>query len=534
MRWYLIFFLLYAGTCFGQTEHARIYFIEKANTAEVLQNPQSILSEKAVQRKELRGTPMDHRDIPVDEEYISALKNMNGIQVLAKSKWFNCAHVLGERAKIEELADLDFVESVVFESDNRNSDRTTQKPLLKNKLEVTPKFKYGLAETQVKMLGVDHLHNYNFSGQGMTIAVMDAGYPGVDKATGFARLRGAGKLLGGYDFTTRSINYTNPSRHNHGTMVLSTMAGFIKDQFAGTAPDASYYLFITEVAATETPVEESYWVEAAERADSLGVDIINTSLGYSLFDDPKYHYSPEDMDGVTAFISKGANMALEKGILVISSAGNSGNAEYFHTVGAPADASGLTVGAVSPTETYASFSSRGPTADGRVKPDVAAQGMDVTVINENNQFLQVNGTSFSSPLMAGAAASFWQINPEWTNLEVLEMVRELAHLYANPNVFLGLGIPDFSLSPDFKTEVEIIEKTGLELFVYPNPVEDFLKIGNFKNDPYTLRLFDITGRLLYITDQNQKEIDLSGFSRGIYIAMFEKNNSKKSFILIKK
>lgn len=527
----LVLFLIISGALFSQEEHAWIYFRDKANVEAALSNPSTILSEKAIQRKNLRGTPIDERDVPVNEDYITSIKSQDGISVKAKSKWLNCVHVIGDFQSISNLSSLDFVSAIEFANDNINNRSQEQDQRVKNKLETNIDFEYGFAANQTEMLNTDFLHENDFTGEGFTIAVMDAGFPNVNTIGALNRLRANDKLLGGYDFPKRSENYNNPDLSNHGTLVLSNMAGFVENKYVGTAPDASYYLFITEIGPTETPVEETYWVEAAERADSLGVDVINTSLGYTLFDDPDYSYSPEDMDGQTTFISRGANIATEKGLLVVTSAGNRGDEDNFKIIGAPADANVLAVGAVTENREYAFFSSLGPSADGRVKPDVAAQGLEIVAIDEQNRLVKVSGTSFSGPIMAGSVTSFWQVNPSWTNLEVMQMVRESASFFSDPNPQLGYGIPNFAEAySDFINETD----TSDQFLIYPNPVQNVLRFNNKPNQTYNLRLFDTRGQMVLQKKNIQNEIDLSGFSRGIYIAMFEQNNSRESFLIIKK
>ena len=328
-------------------------------------------------------------------------------------------------------------------------------------------FVYGKSDTQVKQLRVDVLHRNNFTGDGILIAVLDSGFPNVDQMNAFVRLRSNNDLLGGYDFVLRSTDIYRANVNDHGTRVLSDMAGFVDGQFVGTAPDASYILFRTEDAATETPVEESYWVEAAERADSLGVDIINSSLGYSTYDDSRYNYSPAEMDGNTAFISKGANIATEKGILIVNSAGNSGDSNWG-IITAPADANVFGVGAVDANGNYATFSSRGPSSDGRIKPDGMALGERATVIGPDDRLVPNNGTSFASPIMAGAIASFWQAFPQKTNLEIMAMVRGSSSHYQNPNSQMGYGIPDFSL-PLAVLGINESELDETLWYLFPNP-----------------------------------------------------------------
>ncbi|WP_026915550.1 S8 family serine peptidase [Christiangramia portivictoriae] len=522
----ILLLIIFASTCTFAQEHALVYFTEKPDAAAALETPQDLFSERAYERKLLRGTAIDSRDVPVHEPFIRDLKTRSGFDVKVKSKWFNSVYVIGERNAIEDLQNLAFVDRVQFMQDISSRQQNLPQKY-ENKLETEIDFNYAATSNQVSMLNLQNLHQQDHTGNGMIIAVMDSGFPNVHSLSSFQKLRNNGKLLGGYDFTNRSTNVSESTLNNHGTLVLSTMAGYSENVFVGTAPDASYYLFVTEVAATETPVEEAYWVEAAERADSLGVDIINTSLGYTQYDNPAYSYTPQDMDGQTSFISKGATMAMEKGMLVVTSAGNRGNEDNFKIIGAPADANVLAVGGVDPAGNYAIFSSTGPSADGRIKPEVVAQAIEVAAINEQNMLVGVNGTSFSSPIIAGAIACFWELNREWNNFEVMELIKELGHLSNSPNNLLGHGIPDFSTSGN------AMIPDASELVLYQNPVEDILKFAG-PEDRYDIHIFNTAGIMIRSEKSVSSEIDLSAFSRGVYIAMFESESTIEKFLIIKK
>lgn len=523
---FLFLFLSFTG--FSQ-EHAWVYFTDKANVEEALNNPETILSAAAIQRKALHHTPIDERDVPVNEDYIARVKAQDGIEVKAKSKWLNCIHVIGNTKNILALENLEFVDSIEFAADALNQRAPLKRTKKYSKLEQATDYNYGATSTQVKMLNTNYLHQKDFTGDNMIIAILDAGFPNVKSLQVFDHLRNTGHLLGGYDFPNRSEDFDNPSLSDHGTLVLSTMGGEIQNKFVGTAPDASYYLFCTEIGESETPVEESYWVEAAERADSLGVDVINSSLSYSLFDNPEYNYSTSDMDGNTAFVSRGANIAMEKGMLVVVSAGNSAENDQFPTIGAPADANVLTVGAVDPARNYSYFSSIGPSEDNRVKPDVAAQGQNVAAVDEFDNLVSVSGTSFSSPILAGSAASFWQSIPSYTNEEIKNLIIAAASLYPEYNYKIGYGIPDFK-----KAFQGIFSENFGPLAFAPNPTADILQIRNINDEPFHFIIFDTLGQKLFEKEDDNYEINLSGFSRGIYIAMFEQNGIKKSSLIIKK
>ncbi|WP_370476670.1 S8 family serine peptidase [Tamlana flava] len=532
-------FLLFQILSFAQ-EDAWVYFVDKENVSNSLANPITILTQKSIDRKSRSGVAIDERDVPVNENYISQLKSTTGITVMAKSKWLNAVHVRASQADISGLLELSFVSSVDFanKSLNRSSakvDSLRQK--LKYKLE-TPLtfFEYGSALNQVQMLKVDGLHVLGYTGAGMTIAVLDAGFPNVNTMNGFQRLRYGESILGAHDFVNRDDDVYTNTTSGHGTYVLSCMAGYLEggSQYVGTAPDASYYLFITEDATSENPVEESYWVEAAERADSLGVDIINTSLGYTSYDNSNYSYAAADLNGHTAYISKGANIAFEKGMLVVASAGNSGNGG----VGAPADSPNvLSVGAVDRNGNYASFSSVGSNNQPTQKPDVVAQGQASFIIAENDGIYSGNGTSFSAPILAGGLACLWQAMPDRNNAEIMQLIRESSSQYNSPDYFIGYGIPNFKAVVDGELPNGTYIPENLIVEYYPNPVEDklYLKLTSNQN-MVTFQLFDALGKFLkeiYVAKNELQTIDLDFLPQGMYMARITSSRNTKAFKLIK-
>ncbi|HET8808964.1 MAG TPA: S8 family serine peptidase [Flavobacteriaceae bacterium] len=532
------FFILIGFTVSAQTEDAWVYFTDKQNVATALANPITILTQAAIDRKNLHGTPIDARDVPVNQSYISQIKSATDITVFAKSKWFNCVYVRGSQAAINALANLAFVDSIDFANSSLNSREAESVKInfyqkVNKKLEVATDFTYGNTANQVEMLNVDYLHQQNYTGEGITIAVMDAGFPNVNTLAAFQRMRNNGDLLDGYDFVDDVDDEFLFTGSSHGTSVLSTITGFVQNDFVGTAPDASVYLFRTEDVWSETPVEMAYWVEAAERADSLGVFVINTSLGYSMFDNLSYSFSPSDMDGETAFISRGATVAFEKGMLVVNSAGNEGNGSWG-IVTAPADSPGaLAIGAVDANGNYASFSSTGPSADGRVKPDVAAQGASAAVITASGNISNASGTSFSSPIMAGAIASLWQADPSKTNLEIMQIVRQSASQFNNPDIFLGYGIPDFQAAlANFSTE-EITEENSFS--IYPNPVSEKLYVDFSKeNASANLQIYSILGRKVMEQQNVTDFITVSSLAPGMYLVKIVSEEKVATFKIVKK
>ncbi|OUR95558.1 serine protease [Flavobacteriales bacterium 34_180_T64] len=525
----LVFFQFFANA----QQDAWIYLIDKENVQALIQNPTLILSQRAIDRKNSHGILIDERDVPVNESYIAQLKTQNGIVVMAKSKWFNAVHVRGIETDINSLLNLNFVDHIDFADKSLNARIVLQN----NKFEIEEElldFSYGNTQNQVEMINVDALHLDDYTGEGIVIAVIDAGFTNVNTMEAFDRLRANNDLLNGYDFVDRNADVYAYMGNSHGTKVLSTMAGFVQDNYVGTAPDASYYLFRTEDASSENPVEESYWVEAAERADSLGVNIINTSLGYTTYDNSSYSYTTNDMDGQTAFISRGADIASEKGMLVVSSAGNSGNGTW-QIVGAPADAANvLSIGAVDEDGAYASFSSRGSFMQPTQKPDVVAKGANSAVINENNSIVTNNGTSFSSPIIAGGIACLWQALPDATNEEIKQYVRMSATQYETPDFFLGFGIPDLAIA--YNIGLSLQEPEVFEFNVFPNPVIDILNVhvpSHIENT--SLIIYDILGKAVFRDALTSaiNFIDMSSIASGVYIMSFESSEASKTFKLIK-
>ncbi|WP_405569602.1 S8 family serine peptidase [Winogradskyella sp. Asnod2-B02-A] len=537
MKSIFTFLLLFIciGISFGQ-EDAWIYLTDKPNVEASISNPISILSQKAIDRKQNHNVTIDERDVPVNETYISDLKLQTGITVMAKSKWFNAIHVRGIEEDINALLNLNYVESIDFANQSLNTASRSTINLNKWEVEnVTITFTYGDTQNQVEMINADNLHLADFTGEGITIAVMDSGFPNVNTMSAFQRLRDNSDLLNGYDFVDRNSDVYAFTGNNHGTKVLSTMAAFVQDQFVGTAPDASYYLFRTEDSGSENPVEESYWVEAAERADSLGVDLINTSLGYQTFDNSTYDYSPADMNGQVTYITKGASIAAEKGILVVVSAGNSG-ATSWQTVGAPADSPNvLSIGAVNADGNYVSFSSQGSAAQvGYQKPDVVARGGAAYVIDEFGGIVQNNGTSFSGPIMCGGIASLWQALPDALPTEIMNFVRQSASQYTTPDDFLGYGIPDLDLA---RSNALSLDDTEIETFrFYPNPVSKQLNIEMpLTTDQLEVSIFNQLGQEVlhqYMTEDSSF-MNVSNLASGIYLIKLSTTNNSKTYKFIK-
>lgn len=412
----------------------RISLKDKAATDYSLQKPEMYLSKKSIERRKRQGLEIDSTDLPVCKKYVDAIRK-KGVHVLVTGKWDNFVTVsCNDSMLIAEIAGLPFVRStervwrgVAKRASERDS--LINKPLCTDSL-------YGPAITQIKMSHADRLHEAGFKGQGMTIAVIDAGFHNVDKIEAMKNIN----ILGTRDFVNPEADIYAES--SHGMSVLSCMAMNQPNVMIGTAPEASYWLLRSEDEYSENLVEQDYWAAAIEFADSVGVDLVNTSLGYYSFDDPTKNYRYRDLNGHYALMSREAAKAADKGIVVVCSAGNSGSGSW-KKITPPGDAENvITVGAVNKYGVLAPFSSVGNTADGRVKPDVVAVGLGSDVMGTDGNLRHANGTSFSSPIMCGMVACLWQACPELTAKEIIELVRRSGDRAVFPDNIYGYGIPD--------------------------------------------------------------------------------------------
>ncbi len=492
-----------------------VFFNDKSGTPHTTSNPETFLSERALERRSNQNIGVIEQDLPVTPLYVEDVRN-TGATVLYRTKWMNgvlveCDQSL--KATLEALLSVSSVELVAPGA--RPSGRIRSSGKFKDVTESA-----GVTDVQLSMLGIDEMHIAGYKGEGKLIAIMDAGFPGANTATPFQHIFNESRFdaATSYNFVSGGSNVF--SQDSHGTHVFSIMGAYIPDSFIGGAYKANFILFITEHAATEYRVEEYNWLFAAERADSAGVDVINTSLGYRLFDDSNMDYSVDDMDGQTAIITRAAEIASSKGIAVVVSAGNEGGAVPT-TIGAPADGeSVLSVGAVSSAGVITSFSSIGPSFDGRIKPDVVALGSLVSLINSSGNIATGNGTSYASPLIASLVTGIWQMFPELSAQELLDTIRNRASQSNNPDNFLGYGIPNFTF---VITAIDSEEPADF-ISVFPNPTLNQVKIeflGSSQSEKIRIELFDARGSVSYVkaVPVNEKEflIDLSSHKPGLYL-----------------
>ena len=417
-------------------------FTDKAASPYSLLLPQQFLSPRAIERRARRGIAIDERDLPVNPSYVEQLRLL-GARVRYTSRWFNAAVIDVPPDLLPQIEALAVVATVEYVGKYYSPRPFKKKKPLPFKADYERiDLPYGFADHQVRMLQGQALHDLGFRGAGQLIAVLDGGFIEVDRSPFFEQLRKNGQLRDGWDFVDIDGEVFEAS--THGTMVLSTMGANLPGLMVGTAPGADYVCIKTEDTRGEYRIEECNWIAGAEYADSLGADIINSSLGYTTFSDTSMNYAYADMDGLTSRASRAANLAFARGMIVVNSMGNSGN-DPWRYLGVPADARYvIAVGATDYQGERASFSSLGPSADQRIKPNVSAMGENLAVAaTRGYDVISSNGTSFSSPLIAGMIASLWSALPNYDQQEIFELVQAVGHQYPQPDTELGFGIPDF-------------------------------------------------------------------------------------------
>ena len=544
---FLLLFLMVAGFASAQvaTNIYWVQFTDKDNSPYSINNPEAYLSPRALQRRANQGIAIDEYDIPVNPQYLQAVANC-GAHLLNPSKWLNGVSVYTtDPTVIDAIHALEFVSTVRNCPNNLKAQEQKErrlanemKPLATNR---GGRGYYGGAEDQVTQLNVNLLHDMGYDGSGIVVAVLDGGFVGTEEASCFDNMREEGRLLGTRDFVYGSNSvYTQSS---HGTSCLSTMAAYDPNNMVGTAPKASYYLIHTEDGDHENIIEEYNWVSGAEYADSLGVDVCSTSLGYIDFDLEQWNHPFEHFDGHTAPMTVGSEIAASRGMICMNAASNEGDG--FCTLGIPADAEHiLTVGAVDAAGNRASFRSVGPTYDGRIKPDVMAMGEGTYVASGYYDWLPYyngNGTSFSTPVLAGAVACLRQARPYASVQEICDAIRACSDRADNPDNRYGYGIPDFSQALEMLHVEEPIGNTSTHFVsVYPNPSQGEVHVALNGVHKAELTIYDIMGHKLYTYSFNglnhtTLERFLNTLSDGVYFinAVSEVGNQTLKLVMTK-
>ena len=489
-----IFLMLFGSFAEAQVNRYMVFFTDKNDSPYSLTNPEEYLSETAIARREKQSIIIDETDLPVNPEYVSGLAELD-IQVYHTSKWFNGVLIQEDQSRIFDVQSLSYVSKVEYVAPDKKLQELSKSGRIRPFLSRLKTAKETSAQNE--MLSIDEMHGLNYKGQGMVVAVFDGGFESVDEAEAFSHIFEEERMLATYDFVTNSGSVYQFD--DHGTRVFSAIGAFDASNFIGTAYEASFILCVTEDVSSEYRIEEYNWLFAAEFADSIGVDVINTSLGFNLFDDESMDYDFDDLDGKTAVITRASNMAGEKGMLLVASVGNEGN-NSWGTITPPADSQYvLAVGSVNQDAEVSSFSSTGPSTDERIKPDVVALGSSVSLIGSSGNVVTSSGTSFASPLVAGLATGIWQANPTLTNQEVIDAIRMSGSKAQSPDNSFGYGIPDFlsaAGNPVLSVD-DIIEK---KIKVYPNPFRGdkfFIDLNSkYVGDGLEIQLYDLLGNLI--------------------------------------
>jgi len=517
-----------------------VFFTDKGNDLESYFNsPGIVISEKSLKRRGKvlsKSSLIKFEDIPINQNYIDQLGSF-GFNVKHKSKWFNAVSGYINKAGITSISRLHFVKSIdivqkLKSNDNNPDVKESNNQQYKSLIQPDGLFSlnYGSSFTQNQQINVPAVHDLGFNGQGVTVCLMDAGFNRLSHEV-FSSM----KIIAAYDFVNNDPDVgddsTDMGNGTHGTQTLSSIGGFKEGELIGPAFGSDYILAKTENTDSETPIEEDNWIASLEWADSIGVDVTSTSLGYLDYDSPFSSYTWENMDGNTMRITIAADLAVQRGIVVLNSAGNNGFSSDHNTLNAPADGdSVITVGAVTSTGERASFSSVGPTVDGRTKPDIMAMGSGVRVASILNdaEYTTGGGTSFSCPLSAGVAALILSVNPDLTPMQVRDALRNTASQNSSPDNQYGWGIINAfnAINSVVSTPWEYVPREYLLYQNYPNPFNpsttiqyDLPQASHIK-----LILYDVLGNKIrtLIDEQVQPgvhyfELSAEGLASGVYI-----------------
>jgi len=518
-----ISFLTFAiGSIQGQNKKFVVFFKDKkGGNAFSISNPGQFLSPKSIQRRLQQNLNLDSTDLPVSPSYLDGIRQI-GANVLYQIKWQNGAIIDCPVNLLPTIQALPYVLS----SKALNSKIKESPVKIRNK-DGVQSLEYGQSLTQNSMIGIDSMHSGGFHGENKLIVVMDAGFQNVNGHVAFAHLFQNQKIVGIRDLVDRDGDVY--SDHWHGAAVLSNIAGYMPGQLIGGAFSANFFLIRSEDAATENEIECAYWSVGIELADSIGADVVNSSLGYTTFDTQALDYSISMLDGKTTIASKSAVLVARKGMVLVTSAGNEGNnSSWGGWISAPADAdSVLTAGSVNAFQNYSSFSGKGPTADGRIKPDLVAMGASAIIANvsTNNQIGTSSGTSFSAPILTGLVAGFWQANPNLSAKEIITILKSSGSNRLNPNNQIGWGLPNFSRA-QIITGYNPPIQFPFDLHIYPNPSSgnelfiemiDFNKVGNasFEITDFKGALF-LKNEIKFDEANQKKSIVLPTFAPGLY------------------
>ncbi len=525
----------------------RIYLSDKNNSPYSIDNPSEYLSPRAIEKRARFNIPITEQDFPVNPHYKQQILALDAdMQLLSVSKWMNTVTIYcPDSIVVPQILNLPFVDSIKAVGNYNLHDLPVFQnpenpiPMVHNSPNPTKEdIDYGEGLAQIALLNGIPLHEEGFRGEGMLIAVIDGGFFGIETTSFYQEMVNSGRFFGHYSLMPNFVDTLADGWDEvHGTIVTSAMAANTNGELVGTAPAASYALIHTEWVGSEEIIEEDFWANGAEIADSLGADVINSSLGYRMFPDfPQSDITYANMDGVNSIASRCATILGQKGVIVCVAAGNDGSSEFYH-VNRPGDAFDiLCVGACTSDSLIAAFSSHGPSYDGRVKPDITSQGVGTACIYPNDELSFANGTSLATPVAAGMCACLWQAMPQYTSTEMMQFIRESGHLYNNPNPEYGYGIPNFYQI--YTSHVGLNDYKPLNISVYPNPVTDKLILTNTDGNIQSISIYNTSGQLVLQTAVNGNaliEINVTSLPKGFYVGTATKRGDQKAtFKFVKK
>ena len=548
----LTFICIYSN---AQYSRYIIEFKDKKGSIHAISNPSTFLSAESISRKKTFNIPIDSSDLPVSKYYIDSILTFPDIKLVYTSRWMNLAVIqTTNQNSLDKINILGFVKKqypiansiVTLKSNDIENSVVNNKSNLIDEAVNNNIISYGKSQAQISIHEGEYLHNKGFFGDGVKIALFDGGFYKYQNHTAFDSLRKQNKIKYTWDFVSNDASVNEDDQH--GMNCFSIMGANLPGTFVGTSPHADYYLFRTEDVRTEFPIEEVYWLIAAERADSIGVHIISSSLGYTTFDDSYFDHRYNDLSGNMTIVSKAASMAVAKGMIVMNSAGNEGDAPWKY-ISAPADGVNvLAVGAINSNKQLAGFSGVGPSADGRIKPDIVSVGVNTQLISFDGTVGIGSGTSFSNPNIAGLIACLWQAYPEFSHLEIIQAVKKSGDQFLSPDNKKGYGIPNMHLAyldlnnqREIKNAKRILTEKNIKL--YPNPLTTEGKIAykSTADGSFSWKMINLNGQMLKSNQLTVKKDEyyvielgnLESLPKGKYFLVYQNGEEHGTIPIIK-
>ena len=526
-RLILLFFIFFIGgtSAFAQNSTYRylVLFKDKKNSPFSLSKPEAYLSLKSIERRKKMKIALQDQDLPVNPSYLDQLKS-TGATIIFPLKWINGALIQQKPSDLAKTLKLENVKGLYwnFPADSSANNQIKSNGITGIKLSNAGP-DYGSSLTQLSQLGIDVMHSKGFRGENILITLLDNGFLNADQVPYLQAIFAEKRVIG--TLTTSPNLKSVYVGGSHGTNVLSTIAGQSPGKLFGAAYLANFAMVQTEEDDSELIVEEANWLRGAEWADSLGTDVLNSSLGYSQFDNQKQNHTYSEMNGRTTLVSKAAAWAAQKGIICTISAGNEGTNAWKY-ISAPADADSiLAVGAVDRSGLKASFSSFGPSFDKRIKPDVSSMGLGTVVGTTSGTIGTSNGTSFSAPLMAGFVAGMLQANPRNSSWQIIDAIKKSGNQFTKPDNLLGYGVPNFLKATTFLNPILGVEpQKNIAIHIYPNPVSigEKINIDMAEDMQMKLEIFNAQGVMIKTLQikQTHEEIFLPPLGSGRYYFRF--------------